>query len=84
MPRTRAAAVFPPLALGLASLSWAMLLLWDASPYGRYLHHGDWTTTIGLGAALCTAAPGGAWLVPLFFYSGGWLLMSAAMMLPHA
>ena len=77
----RAAAGFPPLALGLVGLAWITLFAWEASPYARYLHHGDWTT-LGLGAALCVAVPGGAWLVPGLLYSGGWLLMTAAMMLP--
>jgi predicted metal-binding membrane protein len=72
---------FPPLALGLAGLAWITLLLLDANPYGRYLHHGDWST-IGLGAAICAAVPDGAWLVPLLFYASSWLMMTAAMMLP--
>ncbi|HME22150.1 MAG TPA: DUF2182 domain-containing protein [Acetobacteraceae bacterium] len=80
---TRAASGFPPLATGLVALSWITLLIWGASPYARYLYHGDWTT-IGLGAALCAVVPGGAWLVPGLLYCGGWLLMSAAMMLPTA
>lgn len=79
----RAAAGFPPLALGLAALAWAILLAWDASPYGRYLNHGDWTT-LGLGAAICAALPGGPWLVGASVYAGGWVTMSAAMMLPTA
>jgi predicted metal-binding membrane protein len=79
----RAAAGFPPLALGLAALAWAILLAWDASPYGRYLNHGDWTT-LGLGAAICAALPGGPWLVGASVYAAGWVTMSAAMMLPTA
>ena len=75
------AAGFPPLAVALVILSWISLLVWDASPYGRYLHHGDWTT-IGFGSLICMAVPGGSWLVPGILYAGGWLLMSAAMMLP--
>jgi predicted metal-binding membrane protein len=79
----RAAAGFTPLAAGLALLAWIALLVWQASPYGRYLNHGDWAT-MGLGAAVCAAVPGGVWLVPGLLYGGGWLLMSAAMMLPTA
>ena len=75
------ASAFPPLATGLVVLSWIVLLVWDASPYARYLNHGDWSE-IGLGAAICVSMPGGAWLVPVLLYGGGWLLMSAAMMLP--
>ena len=77
----RVARAFPPLALGLVMLSWITLVVWDASPYGRFLNHGDWTT-IGIGAAMCARVPGGSWLVPGLLYGGGWLLMSAAMMLP--
>jgi predicted metal-binding membrane protein len=72
---------FPPLALSLTGLAWVLLLGLDASPYGRYLHHGDWGA-VGLGAAICAAVPGGTWLAPLMTYVTGWLLMTAAMMLP--
>lgn len=75
------ASAFPPLATGLVVLSWITLLVWDTSPYARYLDHGDWSE-IGLGAAICASMPGGTWLVPVLVYGGGWLLMSAAMMLP--
>jgi predicted metal-binding membrane protein len=78
-----AGGVLPPIALGLAGLSWVTLLAWEASPYSRYLNHGDWST-LGLGTAICAAVPGGTWLVPLLLYAGGWVLMSAAMMLPTA
>jgi predicted metal-binding membrane protein len=79
--RLLAGGAFPPLALALVALSWITLLVWEASSYGRYLNHGDWTA-LGLGAAVCAVVPGGAWLVPGLLYAGGWLLMSAAMMLP--
>jgi predicted metal-binding membrane protein len=72
---------FLPLMGGLIALSWITLALWAASPYGRYLDHGQWTQ-IGLAASLCQALPGGSWLVPAALYSAGWLLMIAAMMLP--
>jgi predicted metal-binding membrane protein len=72
---------FPPLALGLAGFAWVLLFALDASPYGRYLHHADWGA-VGLGAAICASVPGGTWLVPLVAYALGWLLMTAAMMLP--
>ena len=77
----RTAPAFPPLATGLVVLSWITLLVWDASPYARYLNHGDWSA-IGLGATICASVPGGTWLVPILLYGSGWLLMSAAMMLP--
>lgn len=73
---------FPPLAAGLGLLSWIMLLIWNLSPYGRFLNHGDWAAP-SLGV-ICAAVPGGSWLVPALLYGGGWLLMSAAMMLPTA
>jgi predicted metal-binding membrane protein len=73
---------FPLLALSLAVLAWTMLLVLDASPYARYLQHGDWAA-LGLATArLCAVVPGAAWFLPLFFYSLGWVLMTSAMMLP--
>jgi predicted metal-binding membrane protein len=74
---------FPRLAVGLVVLSWITLLIWEASPYGRYLNHGDWTAP-ELGAAICAAVPSCSWLVPIVLYCSGWLLMSTAMMLPTA
>jgi|HubBroStandDraft_4_1064222.scaffolds.fasta_scaffold52793_1 predicted metal-binding membrane protein len=60
---------------GLIALAWAALLLWQMSPYGRYLDHGRWSE-VGLVATIC----GG--LQPMLLYAGGWLLMLTAMMLP--
>jgi predicted metal-binding membrane protein len=71
----RAPSVFMLVMSGLIGLAWAALLLWQASPYGRYLDHGQWTE-VGLVATLC----GG--LQPMLVYAGGWLLMLTAMMLP--
>lgn len=65
----------------LIALAWITLLIWEQSPYGRYLDHGHWTE-IGFAAYLCHAVPGGTILLPGLLYVGGWLLMSAAMMLP--
>jgi predicted metal-binding membrane protein len=65
----------------LIAIAWLALALWAASPYGRYLDHGNWSE-IGLAAAVCRALPGGEVLLPGLLYSGGWLLMTAAMMLP--
>jgi predicted metal-binding membrane protein len=67
--------------LALVLLAWALLMVWAASPWARYLDHGDWTRAGYLGA-LCTALPGGAIVVPALLYAGGWLLMLVAMMLP--
>jgi predicted metal-binding membrane protein len=72
---------FPPLALALIALAWIALLVWNASPYRRYLDHDHWTTA-GLLGALCSASPSGAALFPVVFYTIGWVVMSAAMMLP--
>ena len=70
-----------PLMGALVALAWVALVIWERSPYGRYLDHGNWTE-IGLAATLCRALPAGSVLVPGLLYVGGWLLMSAAMMLP--
>jgi predicted metal-binding membrane protein len=80
-PRIVAAFQLPSFALIVAGSAWALLLGLEASPYGRYVHHGGWDTA-GLGAVICVAVPGGTWLVPLTAYAMGWLLMTAAMMLP--
>jgi predicted metal-binding membrane protein len=73
--------LFLPTMGGLIALAWASLLLWEASPYGRYLDHGRWTD-VGLAATICAGLPGGRVLAPMLLYAGGWLLMLVAMMLP--
>ena len=65
----------------LVATAWAALWLWAQSPYGRYLDHGRWTE-IGVAADICRALPRGEVLLPGLLYIGGWLLMTAAMMLP--
>jgi predicted metal-binding membrane protein len=65
----------------LIGMAWTALLLWQQSPYGRYLDHGQWTE-VGLAASICRAMPAGNLLLPGLLYAGGWVLMSAAMMLP--
>jgi len=72
---------FLALLLGLVALAWLTLFLWELSPYGRYLDHGTWTE-LGLGAWLCRAVPAGPVVVPAMIYAAGWMLMTAAMMLP--
>ena len=68
--------------MGLLFLSaWVTLWVWSASPYGRYVDHGSWTE-IGLAGSMCRLLPAGDVVVPLLLYVGGWVLMSAAMMLP--
>jgi predicted metal-binding membrane protein len=72
---------FMPIMGGLIGLSWVTLLLWEQSPYGRYLDHGRWTE-LGLAATICRIVPAGDVVLPLLLYVAGWLLMLAAMMLP--
>jgi len=72
---------FLPLIGGLIALAWLTLLLWELSPYGRYLDHGRWTE-LGLAAYLCRALPAGSVVLRALLYVGGWVLMTAAMMLP--
>ncbi|MBV8493322.1 MAG: DUF2182 domain-containing protein [Alphaproteobacteria bacterium] len=74
---------FMPIAGLLTGTAWLALLLWEQSPYGRYLDHPGWTQT-GLAAALCRALPAGDIMLPALIYAGGSLLMTAAMMLPTA
>jgi predicted metal-binding membrane protein len=79
--RTRA--WFMPIAGLLTGTAWLALWLWEQSPYGRYLDHPRWTE-IGLAGAICRAIPAGDVAMPMLLYAGGWLLMTAAMMLPTA
>jgi predicted metal-binding membrane protein len=65
----------------LIGTAWAALWLWAQGPYGRYLDHGRWTE-IGIAADICRALPRGEVLLPGLLYIGGWMLMTAAMMLP--
>lgn len=71
---------FVPLFGGTVLLAWLALGVWDLSPYASYLRH-DWTR-LGVTASLCTALPAGEVIVPALLYAGGWVLMTAAMMLP--
>ena len=75
--------IFRPLVISLVVVAWATLFLWEQSPYGRYLNHGQWDTQ-GFGAAICRALPQGEFIVPLVVYALGWLLIIGAMMLPTA
>ena len=65
----------------LVLLAWFTLWIWEQSPFGRYLNHGQWTEA-GLAASICRILPAGEILFPALLYIGGWLLMTAAMMLP--
>jgi predicted metal-binding membrane protein len=72
---------FLPLIGGLIAFAWLTLVLWEESPYGRYLDHGQWMD-IGLASYLCQSLPAGSIVLPALLYAGGWVLMTAAMMLP--
>lgn len=65
----------------LVTLAWLTLWIWEQSPYGRYLDHGRWTD-IGLAGSICRVLPNGTVVLPALLYVGGWILMTAAMMLP--
>lgn len=73
--------VFLPVLVTLVALAWVALWAWARSPYGRYLEHGDWTTS-GPAAFLCSVVPAGDVVVPIVLYAVAWILMTAAMMLP--
>lgn len=72
---------FAPLMGLLVVFAWVTLWLWELSPYGRYLHHGQWTE-LGLAEGMCLAPPAGGTLATALLYVGGWVLMTSAMMLP--
>ena len=72
---------FLVIVLALVALAWLTLWIWEHSPYGRYLDHGRWTE-IGLAGAICRTLPLGGVVLPALLYVGGWVLMTAAMMLP--
>jgi predicted metal-binding membrane protein len=75
--------VFLPLFGLLTGGAWVVLWLWAGSPYGRYLDHGSWVRT-GVAGAICQALPAGRGPAARRAHVGGWLLMTAAMMLPTA
>lgn len=54
---------------GVAAAALLALVLWERTPYGDYLHHD---------------APGAAPLLAAALFTGGWLLMIVAMMLPSS
>jgi predicted metal-binding membrane protein len=63
--------------LGILILfAWLSLWIWEQSPYGRYLHHGQWVKPIHTGSA------GHLTGFSFAFYLAGWTLMTVAMMLP--
>lgn len=62
-------AILAGLLVALATSAWLALLIWGASPYGRYLHHESGVGPLPLEAAL---------------FAAGWVLMIVAMMLPSS
>ena len=81
MSAARHRSFFLPLLGGLIAFTWFALWAWSASPYGKYLQHGNWFD-LGPAAFLCRAVPGGDVVVPALIHTAGWLLMTVAMMLP--
>lgn len=75
--------VLLPLLCALVVLAWLALWALAASPYGRFLDHGDWLAE-GPVATLCRTVPGGTWWVPAALATTAWVLMTTAMMLPTA
>jgi predicted metal-binding membrane protein len=72
---------FLPVVSGLILLAWLTLLIWERSPYGRYIEHGQWTE-LGLASSICRVLPAGSVVLPALLYVSGWVLMTVAMMLP--
>ncbi len=65
----------------LVTLAWLTLWLWEQSPYGRYLEHGSWTEVGRPGSGTHDHFDGSV-VSQTLLYVGGWVLMTAAMMLP--
>lgn len=59
----------------LIALAWLTLWIWDRSPYGRYLDHGQ-LGDIGVDG------DSGSVVLAITLYLVGWTLMTVAMMLP--
>ena len=81
MSAARQRSVFLPLLGGLIAFTWFALWAWSASPYGKFLQHGNWFE-LGPAAVLCSEVPGGDIIVPALVHTAGWVLMIVAMMLP--
>jgi predicted metal-binding membrane protein len=70
-----------PVVGSLIVWAWLTLALWEQSPYGRYLDHGEWLQ-VGFAADICRTLPAGPVIFPALLYVTGWVLMTVAMMLP--
>ena len=73
--------LFPPILGLLIIASWAALLLWQQSPYARYLQHESWLPAGALGR-ICSAVPGAPAVLAALAHAAAWMLMTLAMMLP--
>lgn len=80
MRATHHQSIFWPLMGMIIALAWAILFLWEQSPFGNYLHGSHWKHAPLLAAH--DAPPVGDGLTPIMVYMAGWILMTAAMMLP--
>ena len=67
--------LFLPVLLGLVTLAWLTLWIWEQSPYGRYLNHAE-LGSFGLDSDAFSI------LSQTVMYVAGWVLMTIAMMLP--
>ena len=67
--------IFLPVLSGMIVVAWVTLVVWDRSPYGRYLKHEQ----LGAIASGAGCAP---IITQALLYVLGWSLMTAAMMLP--
>ena len=67
--------LFLSVLLGLVTLAWLTLWIWEQSPYGRYLNHAE-LGSIALDSDALSL------LSQTSMYISGWVLMTIAMMLP--
>ncbi len=65
----------------LIALAWLTLWMWEQSPYGRYIDHGSWND-IQLSRHDGHGHFNDSVVLAASLYVGGWILMTAAMMLP--
>jgi predicted metal-binding membrane protein len=64
-----------PVLGSLVAVAWLSLWIWERSPYGRYLHHGEASVIEICGVGL-------SGVLQASVYVAGWTLMTIAMMLP--
>lgn len=84
MQSARHQSYFLPMLGLLLALAWIVLWTWEQSPYSRYLEHGSFGA-LNLDSPICRAFAAGAFrdaVLPGLLFVVGWVLMTAAMMLP--